>query len=183
MQPSIRKQFSILEEVLKEGAAEVAPPTRVAAVGAVIVNPLAWSDWASDLAPLIAAYSELLGTLLGERCRALLDAPVEAFGKGALVGIAGEIEHGSAIIHTLEFGNPIRDPIEATTLLPSVEKRGATGAAMDIPLKHVRDANTRSHHQTFEFRVPDAPGPDEIVVAIAMASSGRPNARIGEFSS
>jgi hypothetical protein len=182
MKPTIRKQFSILEAVHREGDAEVSPPTRVAAVGAVIANPLAGASWERDLTPLIAAYSRLLGEQLGEQCRSLLDGPVEAFGKGALVGSGGEIEHGSAIIHTLDFGNPIRDPIDATMLLPSVEKRGPPGAAMDIPLKHVRDDRTRSHHQNFEFRVPDAPGADEIVIAVAMASSGRPNARIGEFA-
>jgi hypothetical protein len=181
VEPSIRKHVALLEEVHREGDADVTPPTRVGAAAAVVANPLAGAPWSADLEPLIDAYSRLLGELLAARCRSLLDGPVEAYGKGALVGTGGEIEHGSAIIHTLVFGNPIRDPIDATTLLPSVEKRGAPGAAMDIPLKHIHDATTRSHHQSFELRIPDAPGPDEIVVAVAMASSGRPNARIGNF--
>jgi hypothetical protein len=95
------------------------------------------------------------------------------------VGEDGEIEHGSAIIHTLRFGNPFRKLANGTALLPSAEKRGACGASLDIAMKHKDDPTIRSHHWTFEVRVPDAPRADEIVVVCAVAGGGRPNARIG----
>lgn len=179
----IRKLINVLEKVHTEGGRPVEPPTRTAAVLAVIANPLA-GRWAEDLSPLVDEYCASLGELLAERCASLLGAPAEAFGKGALVGLAGEVEHGSAIIHNLRFGNPMRSAAgEAKTLLPAAEKRGAAGATLDLPLKHVQDQTTRSHHQTFEVRVGDAPLSDEIVIAVAMAASGRPHARLGVFGS
>jgi hypothetical protein len=179
----IRKLIDIVEEVHSDGGRPVDPPTRTAAVLAVIHNPLA-GTWADDLTPLIDQYCEPLGQLLAERCATLLGAPAEAYGKGALVGLAGEVEHASAIIHNLRFGNPVRSAAgEAKTLLPAAEKRGAAGATLDVPLKHVQDQTMRSHHQTFEVRVGDAPLADEIVIVIAMASAGRPHARLGEFGS
>ncbi len=93
------------------------------------------------------------------------------------------MEHGSAIIHNLRFGNKVRDAISGTALLPAAEKRGAAGAPLDIAVKHKDDHSVRSHHQTFEVRIPDAPRPDEIVVWVALAASGRPHARLGAFGS
>jgi hypothetical protein len=179
----IRKTVEFTEEVLIEGGRDVEPPTRITAVLAVVSNPLA-GRWADDLGSLIDTYSDVLGPMLGRRCAELLGQPAEAFGKGALVGTDGEIEHGSAIIHNLRFGDPIRVAAShATSLLPSAEKRGATGATLDIALKHIHDVTVRSHHQTFEVRIADAPRPDEIVIAVAMASGGRPHARLAPFSS
>jgi hypothetical protein len=177
----LRKLYQFLEVVHREGGQEVAPPTRVAATAAVVTNFLAGS-WAEDLSPLVEAYCTRLGTLLSEESAAILGAPVEAFGKGALVGIDGEIEHGSAILHNLRFGNPVRARAGgARSLLPSAEKRGGPGATLDIPLKHVNDATIRSHHQTFEVRIPDAPRADELVIVVALSSSGRPLARLSAF--
>ena len=124
-----------------------------------------------------------------ERFRALgarppeVGEPVEAYGKAALVGLDGEVEHGSAIIHNLLFGNRFRDPAGGTELLPAAEKVGAYGSAIDIPLKHKLDAKTRSHHQTFTFRVDDAPLPREILVACIASNAGRPLARLATFGS
>jgi hypothetical protein len=120
-----------------------------------------------------------IGELLAKEATTLLGEPVEAFGKGALVGTNGEVEHGSAIIHNLKFGNHLRNLAEGESLLPSAEKRGATGAPIDIALKHKNDTKIRSHHQTFEIRVPDAPLPDEIVISLAVSSGGRPHQRSG----
>jgi hypothetical protein len=106
---------------------------------------------------------------------------VEAYGKAAIVGIAGDVEVGSAVIHHLTFGNPLRDAVGGTTLLPAVEKVAPPGATFDIPLKHILDDRTRSHHQTATLQLADAPKPDEIVIALAVTNSGRPFARIGEF--
>ena len=177
----LRKIYNVLEVVHREGGQPVAPPTRVAATAGVVTNFLA-GTWAKDLSPLVDVYCARLGTLLSEESAAILGAPAEAFGKGALVGIDGEIEHGSAILHNLKFGNPVRARAgDAKSLLPSAEKRGAPGAALDIPLKHVNDATVRSHHQTFEIRVPDAPRANELLIVVALSSSGRPLARLGAF--
>ncbi|MFC7766402.1 amino acid synthesis family protein [Leucobacter soli] len=104
--------------------------------------------------------------------------PLEAYGKAAIVGLNGEIEHGSGIIHNLRFGDHFRNAANATTLLPAVEKRGPAGVAFDIPLKHYTDMRIRSHHQSVEARVADAPHADEILVALAGAAQGRPQQRL-----
>jgi hypothetical protein len=179
----LRKICGIVEEVVSEAGRAVEPPTRVAAVGAVVATPLA-GHFAEDLAELAEAYCEPLGRLLTARVlEALAAAEVEAYGKGALVGLAGEVEHGSAIIHNLRFGNPVREGVGGNALLPSAEKVGAAGATLDLALKHKLDPTVRSHHQTFEVRIPDAPRDDEIVVWIAFASAGRPQARLPAFGS
>ena len=179
----VRKVCVIAEEVGLEAGRPVEPPARVAAAGAVVANPLA-GEFAEDLTSLADAYCEPLGRLLAERALEALAAPaVEAYGKGALVGLAGEVEHGSAIIHNLRFGNPLRQPVEGTSLLPSAEKVGVAGATLDLALKHKEDHSVRSHHQTFEVRIPDAPREDEIVIWVAFASTGRPLARLPAFGS
>ena len=99
------------------------------------------------------------------------------------VGLDGEIEHGSALIHTLKFGDHFRKAADATTLLPAVEKRAGAGTVFDVPLKHITDATIRSHHQSIEVRIADAPHADEIVVGLAAAGQGRPQARLAPLSS
>lgn len=179
----VRKLCVIAEEVRLEVGRAVEPPARVVAAGAVVANPLA-GRFEEVLAQLADAYCELLGGLLTERALEALAAPaVEAYGKGALVGLAGEVEHGSAIIHNLRFGNLVREPVGGVSLLPAAEKVGAAGAPLDLPLKHTQDHSVRSHHQTFEVRIPDAPREDEIVVWVALASTGRPLARLPAFGS
>lgn len=175
----IRKLVTYVEDFLREGGQEQLPPVRLAAAMAVVTNPYV-DRYVEDLSDLVDEFSPALGRLLGPAAiEALGGAEVEAYGKGALVGERGEIEHGSAVIHTLKFGDPFRDAAGGTALLPSAEKRGACGAALDIALKHKHDHSVRSHHWTFEVRVPDAPRADEILVVCAVASGGRPNARIG----
>ena len=178
----VRKIVTVVEDVCIEGGRPVEPWTRIAAAGAVVDNPLA-GRFADDLEPLIDLYCEPLGTLLTQRALELLGAEAEAYGKGALVGLDGDVEHGSAIIHNLRFGNKVREPVGGTSLLPSAEKRGPAGVPLDLSLKHKHDHSVRSHHQTFEVRIPDAPRADEIVIWVALASSGRPHARLGAFGS
>ena len=179
---AIRKLWTSVEDVLVEGGRPVKRPYRVAAAAAVVTNPLAGA-WHDDLDALVTEYCESLGELLSSRVVDALDGePVEAYGKGAIVGTAGEVEHGSAIIHNLRFGNAFRERVgDATTLLPAVEKRALPGATFDVPLKHVTEASTRSHHQTIELRVADAPQADEIVVVLVGAVSGRPQERLVAF--
>ncbi len=179
---SIRKTALLVEEILLEGGRPVKRPHRVATAAAVVENPCA-GRFVEDLAVLVEQYCEPLGELLGERVVTALEGrPVEVYGKGAIVGTAGEVEHASAIIHNLRFGNAFRSRVgEATTLLPAVEKRGLPGAVFDVPLKHVTEASTRSHHQTLELRVADAPQDDEILVVLAGGISGRPQERLATF--
>lgn len=179
---NVRKLVTIVEEIRSEGGREVSPAARVAVVAAVIRNPWAGEGFVQDLAPGIDATASDVGKLLAPRVIEALDAPVEAYGKAAIVGLDGEVEHGSALIHTLKFGDHFRQAAQATTLLPAVEKRGAAGVVFDIPLKHVTDATIRSHHQSVEVRLADAPHADEIVVALAAAAQGRPQQRLAPLS-
>lgn len=179
----VRKVYVVVEEIRSEGGRSVEPPVRVSAAGAVVANPLA-GRFVEDLADLADAYCEPLGRLLSEEALAALGSgEVEAYGKGALVGLGGEVEHGSAIIHNLRFGNLVREPVDGSSLLPAAEKCGAAGATLDLALKHKADHTVRSHHQTFEVRIPDAPRDDEIVVWVAFATSGRPHSRLPPFGS
>lgn len=179
---NIRKIFTIVEEIRIEGGRPVAPAARVAVVGAVLDNPWAGQGFVADLNPGIDATAPELGALLAPRVIEALGAPAEAYGKAAIVGLNGEIEHGSALIHTLKFGDHFRKAANATTLLPAVEKRAATGTVFDIPLKHITDITIRSHHQSFEVRVADAPHHDEIIIALAAAAQGRPQQRLAALS-
>jgi hypothetical protein len=147
-----------------------------------VSNPLAGS-YVEDLGPLRVAAADLLGKILSEKLSTLLDGPIEAFGKGALVGLGGDIEHGSVLIHTLEFGNHLRNIAGGKSLLPSAEKRGAAGSTIDLALKHVNDTTIRSHHLTYEFRVPDAPHDSELMIMMVAATGGRPHARSGDLAS
>lgn len=180
---SPRKLVTLLEETRLEGGRAPSEPARVAVAAAVIANPWHGHGFVEDLQPGIDRVAPALGELLAPLVVATLGLPVEAYGKAAIVGLHGEIEHGSALIHTLAFGDHFRTAARATTLLPAVEKRAPSGAAFDIPLKHVTDATIRSHHQSLEVRVADAPHPTEIVVALAAASGGRPHARLAPLSS
>lgn len=181
MEVLIRKIATYVETFYFEGGKKLAKPLKMAAAMAVVKNPYAGQPFQEDLSELVNTHCHVLGELLGtEAVKALGEGEeVEAFGKGALVGTSGEIEHGSVIIHSLKFGNPFRNLVEGSSLLPSAEKRGGIGVPIDIALKHKNDVKIRSHHQTFEVRLPDAPLPDEIVVIIAAANGGRPHSRAG----
>lgn len=179
---TVRKIVTIVEEVCAEGGREVTPSARVAVVAAVIDNPWAGQGFVEDLQPGIEQHASAVGALIAPQVLAALGAPAEAYGKAAIVGLDGEVEHGSALIHTLKFGDHFRKAANATTLLPAVEKRGPAGVVFDIPLKHITDATLRSHHQTIEVRLADAPHPGEIVIALAAAAQGRPQQRLAPLS-
>jgi hypothetical protein len=158
----------------------VNPPTRRAIAIAVIENPHA-GRFVEDLTELIDIGEEL-GGLLGERCVAALGivpAQAESYGKAAIVGEAGELEHAAAILHP-KLGAPLRKAVEkGAALVPSAKKMGTLGTVIDVPLGHKDAAYVRSHFDAIEARVSDAPRPREIVVAVAVTDSGRPLARIG----
>lgn len=178
----VRKIVTIVEEVLTEGGRSVEPAAKVAIVAAVIENPWKGQGFVQDLAPGIDATASAIGALLAPEVMDALGSTAEAYGKAGIVGLNGEIEHGSALIHTLKFGDHFRNAAKATTLLPAVEKRGPAGVIFDIPLKHITDATIRSHHQTIEVRIADAPHADEIVIALAAAAQGRPQQRLAALS-
>lgn len=180
MPADIRKIITIVEETHREGECSVQPPSRRAAAIAVIRNPFA-GRYEEDLSPLIEIGDEL-GLLLAQRAVAALSiagTDVESYGKAAAVGADGELEHAAAILHP-KLGAPFRKVLgKGAALIPSSKKRGGLGVALDIPLGHKDAAFVRSHFDGMEVRVADAPRTREIVVAIAIAATGRPLPRIG----
>ena len=176
----IRKLATFLEETHQEGGQEVAPPTRKAAAIAVVRNPFAGRHQ-PDLSELIDV-GEQLGAMLGGRAVAALGiAPGQAqsYGKAAIVGEDGELEHAAAILHP-KLGAPLRQAVErGAALVPSAKKRGGMGTAIDVPLGHKDAAFVRSHFDAMEVRLADAPRRDEILVAVVVTDSGRPLPRIG----
>jgi hypothetical protein len=180
MKSQIRKIIVQVDEVLQEAGQAVNPPTRRALAMAVIANPYAGKF--SDNLDLLIAIGEELGCLLGERCvKALGIKPEEAqsYGKAAIVGEAGELEHAAAILHP-KLGAPLRLAVsKGAALVPSAKKQGTLGTAIDVPLGHKDAAFVRSHFDAMEARVSDAPRANEIVVAVVVTDSGRPLARIG----
>jgi hypothetical protein len=180
MPADIRKLIVIVDETRIEMGRKVEPPTRRALAIAVIANPCA-GRYVEQLDELVAIGEEL-GGLLGARCvEALGIAPgqAESYGKAAIVGEKGELEHAAAILHP-KLGAPLRKAVEkGAALVPSAKKMGGPGTAIDVPLGHKDAAYVRSHFDAIEARVPDAPRAGEIVVAVAVTDSGRPLARIG----
>ena len=180
MPAKIRKLIVQVDETRIEMGQTITPPTRRALAMAVIENPYA-GRYVENLDDLIAIGEEL-GALLGERCvQALGIAPGEAhsYGKAAIVGEAGELEHAAAILHP-KLGAPLRKAVgHGAALVPSAKKRGGLGTAIDVPLGHKDAAFVRSHFDAMEARVADAPRANEIVVAVVVTDSGRPLARIG----
>lgn len=178
--PLIRKLLVTVEETHREGDEALGPPTRKAAAVAVIGNPFA-GRYAPDLEELVEV-GAMLGQLLAERAVAALGivgGEAESYGKAAIVGEDGELEHAAAILHP-KLGAPVRAVLEkGAALIPSSKKRGGMGTAIDVPLGHKDAAYVRSHFDAMEVRVPDAPRRDEIVVAIVVTDSGRPLPRIG----
>lgn len=182
MTPEVRKYVAYVEDTLIEGGREAAPPLRIAALAAVLRNPWAGRGFVEDLRPGILALAPVLGREMVGRLMPLVGGGenVEAFGKCAIVGTSGEIEHGSALIHTLRFGNVLRDAVKSTEFISFTNKRGGPGNPVTFPLKHITKGGARSHFLTAEFSIMDAPGPEEIVIAIGVATGGRPHARIGD---
>ena len=180
MNARIRKLIVQVDETRIEMGRAIDPPTRRALAMAVIDNPYA-GRYVENLDELIAIGEEL-GALLGEQCVAALGiAPsaAESYGKAAIVGEAGELEHAAAILHP-KLGAPLRKAVgKGAALVPSAKKRGGLGTAIDVPLGHKDAAFVRSHFDAMEARVSDAPRANEIVVAVVVTDSGRPLPRIG----
>ena len=176
----IRKIVVTVEETHVEMGRDIAPPTRKAVATAVIENPFA-GRYEEDLSELMEA-GAALGGLLGERCvRALGIEPsqAESYGKAAMVGENGELEHAAAILHP-KLGAPLRTAVEkGAALVPSSKKMGSPGQVLDVPLGHKDAAYVRSHFDGIEVMLNDAPRAGEIMVSVAVTDSGRPLPRVG----
>ncbi|MPY77068.1 MAG: amino acid synthesis family protein [Actinophytocola sp.] len=178
----VRRVVTVTEEVVTELGTPVSHQARRVAAAAAIANPWAGQGVVADLGPAAAKVAPTLATRLSDRLTSALGGPdnVTAFGKAALVGLGGEIEHGAALIHTPYFGNVLRELTGGTSIIVFSDERGPAGTALTVPLWHKTEAATRSHYQTMQIRIPDAPADDEIVVIAAASSGPRPNARIGD---
>jgi hypothetical protein len=176
----IRKIAVFLDETHREMGQPVSPPTRRAAAVAVIENPYA-GRFEADLSLLMDIGAEL-GDLLGRRCVAALGiepGQAQSYGKAAMVGESGELEHAAAILHP-KLGAPLRAAVEkGAALVPSSKKMGGPGQPLDVPLGHKDAAYVRSHFDGMEVRLNDAPRAAEIMVAVAVTDSGRPLPRVG----
>ncbi|MBT2131027.1 amino acid synthesis family protein [Aliiroseovarius lamellibrachiae] len=182
MPAEIRKTLLHVEETLIEGGKTAPVPLKMIAAVAVIKNPWAGQGFVEDLKPAILDCAPGLGELL---TKMVLEAAgggdkVEGYGKSAIVGVNGEVEHASALIHTLRFGNHFREAVGAKSYLAFTNTRGPANAPLQIPLMDKNDGGRRSHYLTIQLSVADAPGPDEIVIALGASIGGRPHHRIGD---
>ncbi|HDS0948302.1 TPA: amino acid synthesis family protein [Stenotrophomonas maltophilia] len=178
----IRKTVLHVETVHVDGGRDAARPLKMVAAAAVIRNPWAGRGYVEDLSPEIRA----LGPQLSQHLTDLIlgevgsgDA-VEAFGKSAVVGLDGELEHASALIHTLHFGNIYRNAVRAKSYLAFTNTRGPANAPIVLPMMDKNDEGRRSHYLTVQFAIADAPAADELVIVLGAATAGRPHHRIGD---
>lgn len=178
MELVVRKHHFVLQEIFHEGGPPRNEPLRMGAAAAVIRNPFAGryepeiAGFMEDLKPLGKAMALRLMELLGGREK------IEAYGKAAMVGTAGELEHGG--LWHVPGGYAMREALgEARAIVPSAKKVTHTGGAIDVPIHHINAAYVRSHFNAFEVSIPDAPRPDELVYILAMTTGPRVHARIG----
>lgn len=181
----IRKIVTIVEDTLMEADRKLERPARKGAAIAVIKNPFA-GRYVEDLS-LLFDYGERLGGLLVEEALKALNVKpneakerIEGYGKGAVVGIDGEVEHPHAITHP-RFGAPVRKALGGAdyckAIIPSTIKIGEMGTSIDVPIVFKRAIWVVSHFDTMTVSLPDAPKPDEILVALVLTDSGRPLSR------
>ena len=179
MSLTVRKKLTFLEEVFHEGGPAREKPVLIGAVATVIANPFAGryvediEYFMEELKPLGLEMSASLIKLLGNDVGC-----IDGFGKGAIVGAGGELEHG-ALWH-VPGGYAMRELLgDSKAIVPSTKKVGAVGARLDIPVTHINASYVRSHFNTVEVGVPDSPQPDETVLILVMASGPRVHARVG----
>ena len=195
----IRRVFTQVEDVHHEFGPVAAQPLRRGAIAAVLTNPFA-GRYVADILPMMDALQPL-GIDMAEQLRAAMDVPaerIEGYGKGAIVGAAGELEHG-ALWH-VPGGYAMREllgwkgdraayaagkgedksgqPGNALAIVPSTKKVGPPGATLDVPLTHINASYVRSHFDAIEVRVPGAPLPDELVLILVMSTGPRVHARV-----
>lgn len=177
MELKVRRSYLFSEEKSVEAGQATNAPLRRSAAIVVVENPYA-SQFVSDLNPMIDA-SVAIGRQMAEMLKkALGDEKVQSYGKGGIVGTAGEQEHANALL-TTAFANPIRDIIGGEAWISSFTKVGAAGVSIDVPMNHIDDVYVRSHYDGMTVTVPGTPLPDEIALIVCAANRGRLNARVG----
>ena len=182
MLKELRKIVTFDEDIYSEGGKEANPILRIIGVAAVLSNPWKGQGFVEDLQPEIKRIAPVMGKALTDRLISMVGSgeKIEAYGKAALAGTSCEIEHASAIIHTLQFGNFYREAVGAKSYLGFTNTRGPANTQIQIPLMDKHDTGRRSHYLTVQFSIYDAPDVDEIVCALGAATSGRPHHRIGD---
>ena len=182
MLKELRKIVTFDEDIFSEGGREADPVLRIIGVAAVLTNPWKGQGFVEDLQPEIKRIAPVIGKTLTDRLISMVGGgeKIEAYGKAALAGTSCEIEHASAIIHTLQFGNFYREAVGAKSYLGFTNTRGPANTQIQIPLMDKHDTGRRSHYLTVQFSIYDAPDVDEIVCALGAATSGRPHHRIGD---
>jgi hypothetical protein len=170
-------------QTMREAGADVDPPTVVATAVVVVRNPLAGRGRVDDLS-LLEDLGSQAGALLVERALAVLAAvgvsppDVRGYGKGAVVGVDGDREHTAAILHP-RFGAPVRAAIGGgADIIPGTKKVGGPGSPITMPIGNKDDRWVFDDMDAVDISVPDAPHPDEVVIALALSAGGRPNARV-----
>ena len=178
MKPQIRRIVIQIEEIHNEMGKTVDPPARKGTVAAIIKNPFS-GKYVENLEPLYDLGAEI-GGILAKKAVAAMDvqpSAIVSYGKGAIVGLDGEIEHAAAIMHP-RFGKPVREAVEkGDDIIPSTKKIGGPGSVLVMPLTNKDSIWSFDHMDATEISLPDAPREDEIVVALAVADGGRPLAR------
>ncbi len=182
MLPELRKIVTFDETIHREGERAATPPLRMIGVAAVVTNPWTGRGYVEDLGPDIKRMAPPLGKMLTDQLIALAGSgdAIEAYGKACIAGTNCELEHASALIHTLQFGNFYREAVGAKSYLGFTNTRGPANAQINIPLMDKHDTGRRSHYLTVQFSIYDAPAADELVVALGAATGGRPHHRIGD---
>ncbi|GAA1176124.1 amino acid synthesis family protein [Nesterenkonia xinjiangensis] len=178
----LRKIVCHRQETLSEAGKVPGRPILQATAAAVLRNPWIGTGADEDLAPESRRVAPRLAQLLTDRLTAALGGSdrIEAFGKAAVVGLSGELEHAGALIHTPYFGNLVREYLEGTSVLCFADDRAEAGQPLMVPMWHKTHATSRSHYQTTSVRVGDAPAPDEIVLVTAASTGPRPHPRLGD---
>ena len=180
--PELRKVVTFDEDIHAEGHRPANPVLRMIGVAAVVKNPWAGDCYVEDLSPEIQRMAPVLWEFLTQRLISLAGSgdAIEAYGKACIAGVNCELEHASALIHTLQYGNFYREAVGAKSYLGFTNTRGPANTQIQIPLMDKHDTGRRSHYLTVQFSIYDAPGPDELVVALGAATGGRPHHRIGD---
>jgi Amino acid synthesis len=174
----IRKILTFVDEARSEAGQSAPTPLRKVAAVAVVKNPFA-GKFEPDLSALVEA-SAAVGREVTEIAVGLLRPyAAESYGKGAIIGLAGEQEHGVAMLTTV-FGNVMRDAAGGgKAWISSMTKRAGPGSSIDIPLAHKDALYVRSHYDGITITLPDAPLPNELAIIVGFANRGRPNHRVG----
>ena len=182
MLADIRK-IIVYEEIINvEGGKKAPKELRLVGVAAVVKNPWIGRGFVNDLSLEINRIAPVIGSLLTTKLISIIGSgeEVEAYGKAAVAGVDSEIEHASALIHTLKFGNFLREAVNAKSYLGFTNTRGPANSPVHIPLMDKNDTGRRSHYHTVQFSIPDAPAGDELIAALGAATGGRPHHRIGD---